>query len=192
MQYLELTGRLLLGLVFLTAVVGKVRGRDAFTEFVGSVDQFGLLPSGWTTPVAGVVVAAEASVVLLLVAPVTVPIGYAVALGLLTVLTAAMVTALLRGRRPSCLCFGTSGAPIGLRHVLRNVALLVVAAAGLALSYAATGPVRSAGLLLVVAAAVPLTALVVRLDDLAALFAPAPPVRGRTRSLTGPGSGRTG
>ncbi|MFB9236646.1 MauE/DoxX family redox-associated membrane protein [Plantactinospora siamensis] len=176
MRYVELTGRLLLALVFLAAVVGKLRSRAAFAGFVGSVEAFGLLPRRRVRPVAGLAVAVEAAVVPLLAVPAAAPAGYAAAAALLAVLTGAILAALRRGRRPACHCFGTAGAPIGPRHVVRNVLLFLVAAAGLAASpMAGAGPpAGAAGRLLALAAAAPLAALVVRLDDLAALFAPAP------------------
>ncbi|SCG59630.1 Methylamine utilisation protein MauE [Micromonospora echinaurantiaca] len=189
MRYVEVAGRLTLALVFLAAVVGKVRGRAAFAEFARSVDQFGLLPRAWATAAAYLAVAAEAAVVGLLAVPATVRAGYAVATGLLGVLSAAIVAAVRRGRRPACRCFGAGGAPLGARHVLRNAVLLAVAGFGWAvLALAPPEPLRPAGLLLGLAAAVPVAALVIRFDDLAALFAPTPsrrspaaPVAGRRR-----------
>lgn len=176
MGYAELVGRSLLALVFLVAVVGKLRGGAAFAEFAGSVAQFGLLPAGWVMPAARVAVGVEALVVVLLPLPATAPAGYLVATGLLGVLTGAMLAAVRRGRRPVCRCFGAGGAAIGARHVVRNALLAAVAVAGLALSLAATGPSpRPAGGLLAVAAAVPLAAVVVRLDDLVDLFVAHPP-----------------
>ena len=174
MRYVELVGRSLLALVFLVAVVGKLRGRAAFAEFAGSVAQFGLLPTGWVGPAARAAVAVEALVVVLLPLPVTALAGYLLATGLLGVLTGAMLAAVRRGRRPVCRCFGTGGTAIGARHVVRNALLAAVAVAGLVLSLAASGPPRLAAGLLAVVAAVPLAALVVRLDDLVDLFASHP------------------
>lgn len=54
--------------------------------------------------------------------------GWAVVV-VLAVFTAAIVRQLLAGYRPGCGCFGQrSVAPIGARHVVRNVVLMVVAA----------------------------------------------------------------
>ncbi|WP_433269315.1 MauE/DoxX family redox-associated membrane protein [Micromonospora vinacea] len=173
MRALELTARLLLALVFLAAVVGKLRTRAGYAAFVASVGQFGV-PAHWTAPAARVAVAAEAAVVVLLAVSRTVPAGLVLAVGLLGVLTAAMVLALRRGARPACRCFGAADAPIGARHVGRNLALLTVALLGL-LGRAAAGPPLSASAALVaVGVAVPLAAVVIRLDDLVALFAPTP------------------
>ncbi|MEV4659927.1 MauE/DoxX family redox-associated membrane protein [Micromonospora sp. NPDC049301] len=174
MRVLELTARLLLALVFLVAVVGKLRTRAGFAEFVGSVGQFGV-PSRWVPAAARVAVAAEAGVVVLLAVPRTVPAGLLLAAGLLGVLTAAIVGALRRGARPACRCFGAGDAPVGARHVGRNLALAAVALLGLLGWATATGPPPSAPeVLFAVGVAVPLTAVVVRLDDLVTLFAPTP------------------
>ncbi|WP_410821479.1 MauE/DoxX family redox-associated membrane protein [Micromonospora sp. 050-3] len=174
MRALELTARLLLALVFLAAVIGKLRTRAGYAAFVASVGQFGV-PARWTAPAARVAVAAEASVVVLLAVSRTVPAGLVLAVGLLGVLTAAMVGALRRGARPACRCFGAADAPIGARHVGRNLALVTVALLGLLGGAAAAGPPLSASAALVaVGVAVPLAAVVVRLDDLVALFAPTP------------------
>ncbi|TDB78971.1 hypothetical protein E1182_14435, partial [Micromonospora sp. KC721] len=171
MRAVELAARLLLALVFLTAVVGKLRTRAGFDGFVGSVGQFGV-PARWASAVARLAVATEAAVVVLLAGPPTVPAGLLLAAGLLGVLTAAIVGTLRRGVRPACRCFGAGDAPIGLRHVARNLVLLSVALLGL-LGWAAAGPPPSTpAMLIAVGAAVPLAAVVVRLDDLVALFAP--------------------
>ncbi|SIR76159.1 MauE/DoxX family redox-associated membrane protein [Micromonospora avicenniae] len=174
MRAVELAARLLLALVFVAAVVGKLRTRAGFAEFVGSVGQFGV-PARWASPVARLAVAAEAAVVALLAVPATAPAGLVLAAGLLGVLTAAIVGALRRGARPACRCFGAADAPIGPRHVARNLALTVVALLGLS-GWATAGPsLPPAAALLAAGVAVPLAAVVVRLDDLVALFAPASP-----------------
>ncbi|MCX4385339.1 hypothetical protein OG777_00155 [Micromonospora peucetia] len=171
MRAVELAARILLGLVFLAAVLGKLRTRAGFAGFVGSVGQFGV-PARWTAPVARIAVATEAAVVVLLAVPSTVPVGLLIAAGLLGVLTAAIVGALRRGARPACRCFGAADAPIGPRHVVRNLALAVVALLGLLAGATAGASPSPATTLLAAGLAVPLAAVVVRLDDLVALFAP--------------------
>ncbi|MEU3454358.1 MauE/DoxX family redox-associated membrane protein [Micromonospora sp. NPDC006766] len=173
MRAVELAARLLLALVFLTAVVGKLRARAGFAGFADSVRQFGV-PARWATPVARLTVGVEAAVVVLLAVPRTVPAGLLLAAGLLGVLTVGIVGALRRGARPACPCFGAADAPIGPRHVARNLALTAAALLGL-LGWAAASPPLSAPAALITAGvAVPLAAVVIRLDDLVALFAPTP------------------
>lgn len=51
-----------------------------------------------------------------------------VAVAVLLVFSALIVTQLLRGRRPPCACFGSwSARPIGWRHLLRNAVLIALA-----------------------------------------------------------------
>ncbi|MEV4483909.1 MauE/DoxX family redox-associated membrane protein [Micromonospora coxensis] len=174
MRHLELTARLLLALVFLAAVVGKLRTRSDFADFVATVGRFGV-PARWTRPVAATAVAAEAAVVVLLVTPGAAPAGLALAVVLLATLTAALVATLRRGERPACRCFGAGDTPIGRRHVLRNLALGAVALLGLAAALGGDGGSPStAAVLLATGVALPLAAVVIRLDDLVALFASAP------------------
>ncbi|MEH0972088.1 MauE/DoxX family redox-associated membrane protein [Micromonospora sp. CPCC 205546] len=178
MRAVELGARILLALVFLAAVLGKLRTRAGFEGFVASVGQFGV-PPGWVGPVARSAVAAEAAVVVLLAVPSTVPAGLLLAAGLLGVLTVAIAAALRRGARPACRCFGAADAPIGPRHVARNLTLAAVALLGLlggAVAGASPSP-SPATVLLAAGLAVPLAAVVVRLDDLVALFAPHPSSR---------------
>lgn len=56
-----------------------------------------------------------------------------VAVALLVAFTVVIVVRLGQGRRPPCACFGPfSTAPIGWRHVVRNVALIAVAVVAIA------------------------------------------------------------
>ncbi|MCQ0006317.1 MauE/DoxX family redox-associated membrane protein [Actinomadura madurae] len=77
MQYVTLTARCALGLVFLVAVLGKIRDRDAFREFRRSVP--GLAPGLPPTATSVAVVAAESAAVVLLAVPRTAPAGLALA-----------------------------------------------------------------------------------------------------------------
>jgi hypothetical protein len=190
MMYLELSARLLLVLVFAAAVLGKVRGRRAFESFAASVDQFGVVPRRWTPMVARATILVEAAAALALAVPATVAAGYVIAGGLLAALTVAAAVALRRGRRPNCHCFGVAGTPISRRHLVRNVALALVAGLGLVGQLVGTGPGQPAGAALAAVAAVVMAALVVRLDDLVALFATGTSVPA-ARPRTGGPSGST-
>lgn len=49
--------------------------------------------------------------------------------------TALLLRVLRRGEHPPCACFGTwSAAPLGVRHVVRNVALLCLAVVSVTVS----------------------------------------------------------
>jgi len=74
--------RCAIGLVFVASVLGKVRGREAYVEFIRAAGRLG---PDWVTSriparmVAGGVIAAEAAVVVLLVLPATAWAGFGLA-----------------------------------------------------------------------------------------------------------------
>lgn len=170
--------RCAIGLVLVASILGKVRGRESYAQFVRAAGRLG---SGWVTSrvpasaLAGGVITAEAAAVVLLVLPGTAWMGFVLA-GLLAVaFAAAVVAALRRGDRAPCNCFGVSARPVGGVHLVRNAVLVVVAGLGLAAGAVAAGPVEAAGVAAAVVAGVVVAALVVRADDLAELFRPIVP-----------------
>ncbi len=170
MEYLSLAGRVLLGVTFAVAAAGKVLG---FRAFAADLARMRVLPRRWVTIAAVLTVTAEAAVAPLLLAGRLVPVGAALAALLLTTFGAVIVVLLRRGQAASCPCFGRAATPLGARHLARNGLLLLAAA------LAVTGPAAPAtapglaGVVAAVAAGVFLASLVIRLDDLTALFAPA-------------------
>lgn len=174
---LELGCRALLAVVLGAAAIGKLR-RRAFESFTLSLSAFGL-PAAFARPsVAGLVVAFEAAAaVLLVVAPAA---GYALALALIAAFTAVLHRVVHSGRRVACWCFGASTTPVGVSHLVRNAALLVVAGLGIAAGALADGeaaalPVR----LVALACGVLAGAAIARWDDLAYVVRPA--LAGRRR-----------
>jgi uncharacterized membrane protein YphA (DoxX/SURF4 family) len=194
MSYVLGFGRCLLALVFLASAVGKLRGRPAFRAFADSLRAMNLLPGRVVVPVAVVVAAAEAVVPLLLPLPVAalVTAGFVVAATLLAAFTVAVAAVLRRGTAVSCRCFGeAAAAPFGRHHLARNVVLTVVAGAGAYASLGAPGMTVQAAVLCVPLAVVG-ALIVVRLDDIVALFRPVtPPVDGLRRGTALRG-GRSG
>ncbi|MEO3820603.1 MauE/DoxX family redox-associated membrane protein [Plantactinospora sp. B24E8] len=215
MSYVLWFSRCLLALVFLASAAGKLTGRHAFRAFADSLRTMDLLPARLVVPVAGAVVAAETAVPPLLLVPLLpVPppgaatasagspvtgvgpalstVGFALAAALLLGFTVTVATVLRRGTSASCRCFGeATTAPFGRHHLVRNVVLTVIAGTG---GYAAlVDPGATAGAAVV---SVPLAVLgalvVVRLDDLVALFRPAVPSMGVTRRGTTPRGGGPG
>ncbi|MET9343730.1 MULTISPECIES: MauE/DoxX family redox-associated membrane protein [unclassified Nonomuraea] len=171
MLYLMIACRALLAAVFTIALVGKIRGRAAFDEFAASIVALGILPRGGSAVAAHALVAAEAVVVLLLALPPAVPLGFAAAVGALTVLTGGILAALRRGRQAPCRCFGASATPLGRVHVVRNLVLAALGGVGLtAWITAGTSAPHPAGVVLALVAAGVGALLVVRLDDLMELF----------------------
>ncbi|RSN62045.1 MULTISPECIES: MauE/DoxX family redox-associated membrane protein [Actinomadura] len=172
MQYVALAARCTIAAVFLVAVVGKLRGRTAFAEFRRSVP--GLAPGLPATATAVAVVAAEAAAAALQATARTAPAGLALAGAVLLAFAAAVHRSLRAGRPAACRCFGTGTAPVGRVHVVRNLALAAVAAAGLA-AHPAAAPVHPGGAAVAVACAGVLTLVFVFLDELTDLLtAPAP------------------
>ncbi|MER7043375.1 MauE/DoxX family redox-associated membrane protein [Streptomyces jumonjinensis] len=193
MIYLVFACRILLAGVFLTALAGKVRNKAAFDEFAVSVERLGRLPRRVSRAVAVAVAAGEAAAVALLAAGPTVPAGFALGVLLLLGFTAGIVRALRAGSAAPCRCFGASVTPLGPVHVVRNLVLAAVGGAGgaAALTGPATGwPPHPGGAAVAGVAALVALVLVVRLDDLTALFR-LPPARtgpvGRAPARTVPG-----
>jgi len=170
MTYLGIGARVLIGVVFAVAFVGKVRNRKAFDEFVRSTRAMGVLPSALVRPVSVVVVAAELLVVLALAVPTREAgaLGFGLAAALLAAFTVGIAVSLTRGKRASCRCFGGKGTPLRAHHVGRDLALVAVALVGL-LGTLASAPVDPGVAVVTAAAGALLAGLVVMLDDILAL-----------------------
>jgi hypothetical protein len=162
MSALSVAARCLLGVVFLVSALSK---RD-FPTFSLSLRRMRIVPPAWVTPVAAMVVAAEALTVALLAIPGT-ALGFALAIVLLGSFTAAIVAVLSRGITEPCPCFGPKAAPLGWEHLGRNVFLLAVAVLG---GLAGSGAASTGALVVAAAAGLIVGALITRLDDLVALF----------------------
>jgi Methylamine utilisation protein MauE len=79
LDYLSLGIRLLLVLTFAASAASKVRSRDAFAAFAGSLGALGLLPRAGLLPIAVALVAAEAAAAALLLPEATAVAGLALA-----------------------------------------------------------------------------------------------------------------
>lgn len=168
MAYLLIGCRLIVGLVFLVAVVGKI---TSHVEFTTSVRR--LVPWFPTRPTAWAVFTAEVATVVLLGVPATATAGFVVALTIVLGFTLAIAAALRRGEATACRCFGASNTPIGPSHVVRNCLLLAATAVGMLASLLApTGEVRVTDALLALVPATLLATGFVAFEELAALFTP--------------------
>lgn len=163
---LDVVCRALVGAVFVAAAAGKLRGRAAFAAFVADLTAMVPLAARPARGVAVVVVAAEAAVGPLLVAPATVPAGAGLAVLLLLAFSVAIASVLRRGAAVRCPCFGAARSPLGARHLVRNTVLLAAAV----LSVPAAGAHEAAGVAVSVAAGLVGATVIIRLDDLADLF----------------------
>lgn len=122
---IALAGRLLGGLVFATAVAGKIRHRH---ELPGVVANYRLLPERLAATAAWMIVGLECLVVLSLLSGLRLAAGAMLAIVLLGGFALAMAINLARGRREiACGCF-----QLGLRQrlsaglVARNVVLAIL------------------------------------------------------------------
>ena len=165
---LDVLARVLLAVVFLSAVAGKVRSRQGFAEFRDSVAAIAprWLPVG---PVACCVVVGEAATVVLLAAPAARLAGYAFAAVLLAVFCAGIARVVHSRQTVRCQCFGAGGDALGRKHLVRNSLLIAVAAAGALDTSTVPAPVA---LTAMVAGAL-LGLLTTRWEDVAFLLVPA-------------------
>jgi hypothetical protein len=168
--YVVMVCRCLAGVVFVVSAFSKLRSGSAFRRFrlwlAGLPVPVARSRAG---PVAVVIAAAEAAIVVLVALPWTVRAGLVLAAAVLAVFTAGTWLAVARGAGEPCQCFGASASPLSGRHVVRDVLLCAAAAAG-ALG-AGSGGARPAGVVVSLAVGFAIALFVVFLDDLAALFA---------------------
>lgn len=172
MQYVALSGRCAVAVVFLAAVIGKVHSRAAFRAFRQSVPDFVPLKPGKALAVVAVaVVSVEAAVVVLLAIDRTAPAGLGLAGAALLTFSAGIRRAVRSGSSTSCRCFGVTSSPLSGAHLVRNVGLAVVAVGGLAAHLVGTPAVaQPAGAAVAFATAFVLALAFIFLDDLRDLF----------------------
>ncbi|MFF0743671.1 MauE/DoxX family redox-associated membrane protein [Streptomyces sp. NPDC004111] len=169
MEHVMLACRVLIGCVFVASAASKLLSAASFRSFVTATRDMAV-PAALAPAVAVGVVAGECASVLLLVLWPGGVAGLIVAGVLLVGFTAGIAGVLLRGKDQSCNCFGSTTAPIGPRHVVRNAALLAVVAAGLLSRTAGPGQTHVAGVLAAVAVGLIGAVLVLSTDNLAELF----------------------
>ncbi len=122
-QVLALVAAVIVAAVLVMAAVGKLRDPQA------AADEFAALGLGAASALSRIVPGLElATAAALVVAP---GWGGAVAFALLVGFTTVLVTTMIRWPegtpRPGCACFGgSSHEPIGVRHLVRNLALLAL------------------------------------------------------------------
>jgi hypothetical protein len=163
----------------------KLASARSYRAFRDGLGETALVPGPLLPATAAVLAGAEAGVAAVLAAatilcggglPGSVPVA-AVALACAAALTgvlAAGVTVVIRsGTRTACACFGARpGRDLGRSHLVRNaglLALLVTAFVGNALGH---GRPPAAATVVAVLTGIVAALLVIRFDDLVALFAP--------------------
>ncbi|MFC4014993.1 MauE/DoxX family redox-associated membrane protein [Nonomuraea purpurea] len=173
-DFLRVFPPVLLVVVFAASSLAKVAG--AFPGFEGSVRALRLVPARWARAVAAGVIGVEIVVAGLLVTPWYTG-GLALAAGVLAVFAVVAMVTRRRGLAVPCTCFGpgtAGGPPLGTPHAVRNALLAGVAIAGL-FGRPATDDWAGAGVAGV--AALVCAALVLRFEDIVALFGRPPGAR---------------
>lgn len=132
MFYFGLACRLIIGSVFLSAVLGKVHSRESRHSLVSSVAEIPIVPRRLAPVLILTIMGAEVALVGLLVPSATAPFGLAGASALLAVFTGYLIWLQRNRGEAACRCFGTPNRRLLLAPVMRNILLLGVCAAGLA------------------------------------------------------------
>jgi hypothetical protein len=162
-----------LATLFAVATVSKL-SRISFVEFVNSTAA--LLPhrlTAWSKPAAVGVVIAEAATVVALLVPMSSTWGFVSATALGGLFGFAVVGAIRRGNRAPCRCFGRSTTPLGPVHLARNLITTAIAVTALGvITLSPANPLSWLEVALCAFAGVVCGMLLIRLDDLAELFAP--------------------
>jgi uncharacterized membrane protein YphA (DoxX/SURF4 family) len=134
-----------LALMFAASFYAKARDLRSFRE---SIAGFGILPRALVRPAALLFVGGELLAAILLIVGLTLP-GFALALVLLVIFSAALVSVLARKLPVACGCFGSSRQIVSGYDLARNAGFAVLGALGLALAtmgVVAPSPLEAASL----------------------------------------------
>lgn len=128
-SYIVFFARGTLLVVFVAAIFGKLRGRAAWLSFVAATGEL-LHVRGLRSLPAVLAVTVESGTAVCLSIDETAYAGLVLALLVLAVFLALVVSGVIRGVRTACNCFGSDGTTIGWAHVWRNSTLTAIAAIG--------------------------------------------------------------
>lgn len=183
MAAVALACRVMVLTVFVGSTASKTMSRarfDAFRSWVGDLQP--VLARG-ARPAAVTVVAIEAGITVLLAASLARAPGHRelalagllLAAGLLSLFAGTTALLLRRGTRARCMCFGSEGAPLTIRHVGRDLLLVCIAGLGIA---DPTSNLPPEELLLVIGIGLSIGMVTMFLDDINALLTSWPGDRG--------------
>ncbi|MEV0615385.1 MauE/DoxX family redox-associated membrane protein [Nonomuraea sp. NPDC050404] len=172
--------RVVIALVFLAALVSKLRGP---AEFVSFMRDLGVFPASAARAAAITIVSAELAVIVLVLTPGAERAGLLLAAALLCGFSLG-IAASLKGTqefaaspKPTrkaavCRCFGSSGQPLGRHHIARNIVLAVIGATGALVPASGSALTHPAGVVITLFAGALLAFFAIALDTLIALFLP--------------------
>jgi hypothetical protein len=163
---------ILVAVVLAASAVGKARPAG-FRAFLTTLADMGLGTAGMRRPLAYATITAEGVAAGLLLLPGTRAgvIGLLLASLVLAALTIGVVRAVRGGGPPvTCACFGRTGRPLGVLHLVRNTGLLLAAVGALVVTGSGPGRATGGDLVVSVAAGAVLAVVVIGLDDIADLF----------------------
>ncbi|MFE9017155.1 MauE/DoxX family redox-associated membrane protein [Streptomyces sp. NPDC007808] len=163
---------ILVAVVLAASATGKARPAG-FRAFLTTLADMGLGSPGMRRPLAYATVAAEGVAAGLLLLPGTRAgvIGLLLASLVLAALTIGVVRAVRGGGPPvTCACFGRTGRPLGVLHLIRNGGLLLATVGALVVTVSGSGRAAGGELVVAVATGAVLAAVVIGLDDIADLF----------------------
>lgn len=170
MAYVLIGFQALVAVVFVASAAGKLRSASAYAGFVAATRR--LAPVRRHRMLAGAVLVVELAIPVLLVVPMTAPLGFGLAGLLLTGFSVAILAALRRGENAPCHCFGASDDRLGYGHAVRNAALGAVCVAGALIALAIGGLPSAPGVITAVVAGGLAAAPILVADDIADLFRP--------------------
>jgi hypothetical protein len=189
MPYLSYLAQALVAVVFMWAGAAKLHDVRAFARYFRELH---VLPSALSGPAARGLAIVELGVGGLAAVRSTATIGLASGVVLLLALSAGIAVLLRRGATAECACFGRRSSPLGVRHLVRNGLVAVIAASGLAARTSRLAP-HGPGIAVAVAVGAIGAVLIVSWDDIADLLSTPPPAsKGQPHAVSRLGRGRTG
>lgn len=166
--YLLAFCRAVIGLVFLVSFASKALNLYDFERTIAS---FAVLPKGWSKLAAVCFLVGEIAVAILMtLGGQILLLGFALAILLLLVFTAALGLVLVRRLRVSCNCFGPSSRLVSPYDICRNLGFIVCAVAGLTVLNVNPGDLHWLQWLLIGLVAAVVAAVWINLRDIAHLF----------------------
>jgi hypothetical protein len=165
---ITLIARVTVGTVFAISLASKISRWRAFASFVSWLSDLSVIPKGMETTVGIVFVAAETSIVILLVPQQTVDIGLLVAAATLACFVAFTYWIMRKNIGASCHCFGPSSSLLSARHISRDLALFVLAILGIPGAAVSSPDIRIVAVCVLIGVILALS--VVFLDDLISLL----------------------